>query len=1013
MSGYVRRLLAFLTILVAFAGADAAAAGPYDLSMRQLKHSVWTRGNGAPAVPHNMAETADGFLWLASRDGLFRFDGLSFEPMDGDIDRARYGAPNKILAARDGSVWAWYPKGWLAQYRQGRLHFIRAPVIRGEIASFTQTPDGAIWIGDAQIGRPFQRYRQGRWETVSPNPNREMLCDAFQSADGAFWLSYNRSVLRRPPNGERFERVDVPVTGPTLLAADADGSVWMVGRSGGRRLSGPGGRWPEPPSRALRWRSQDPVWLKAAFDRSGNLWVAGRDFGRVPGLIQAERAGVSDLVYEEGEASLMTSKRPSTLFVDRRGGVWYGGPRSLDRFSPPSVVSEPDLTASAKYGDILFTATSGAVYIAQSDAVYRTDPGARPVRLFPTNGEPEAMCEDKDGAIWIAMQGGIVRMRNGARDVFSRPPTDTGVYECGADSSGRFWLTASTSGLYWRDGSAWRSASPATFSGPFEPSQKWTDPRGRLWVLSDPDTLFRLDGGFAESRRIDPKLGLGEIRALHSTSLGLLISGRDGAALMSPSGFVRLGDKQTGSLRNATGLVQTSQGETWVFGGAGLARFRTSDLATAFSNPNFRIRERVFGYEDGLPNGANAQLWRSMVRGGDGRLWLATVDGIAWVDPANLPSNPTPPGVAITSLVGGDATVKDPVELRLKSGTSDIVIGFAAISLAMPERVKVLYQLEGHDPEWVDPGRRRQAFYTNLAPGTYRFRVIAANEDGVWNRVGDQLEIIIPPTFLQSIWFKLLVAAALIAGASALYSLRLRQAAAAIEARFHVRTAERERIARELHDTLLQGFQALMLRFQAVSNRLSGDDPLRQDLEQALDRADTVLAEGRSRVRDLRSEAARADLAEAIVEVAGDIDGVDAPAIDVVIEGASKPTNPLVTEELLRIAEEAIRNAVLHARATRISVVLIFNSRYLALVISDDGVGLPAAVRDAGERAGHYGLRGMRERAERIDGRLTLTTKPNKGTEVSVQLPAGAAYPEAANIRGWLRRWVSWEPRFK
>jgi len=996
-------LRGLLTLLLCLAGSPSAAAQLDALSMNQLRHATWGRTEGAPSITRGMTETADGFLWLASRNGLFRFDGLSFELMDGELDREVYGPPAKVLVGRDGAVWALYPKGWLAVYRQGRLQLVRTPSAGGEVATFDQTRDGAIWLGVAQIGKPFLRYRHGRWDTVAPNPNREMLRDAFESADGAFWLTYNRSVLRRPPNGERFERVDVPVTEGTLLAADPRGAVWMAGPNGGRRLTGPGGQWPAQPSRPLHWRSSDPGWQNAAFDHSGNLWVRGRDFGRVPGLAQAERAGATDLAYEDGPETLMSSRRPSGLFVDRRGNVWYGGPRSLDRFSVPSVVVEPSLTTSARYGDRLFTSSTGAVYIGQSDAVYRVDPWGRPVRLLATTTEPEAICEEPNGAIWIALGDRVLRLLNGQQTTFSRPEAETGIYECGVDQSGRLWMTASTNGLYRRDGLTWKPMEAPNGKADFEPTLKWIDPQKRLWVLTEPKTLSRVDGGLVESRSLDKAPGLGDVLALHSTARGLLIAGDDGAALMSPQGLIPLTARQGKPLRRATGLAQTPEGDTWAFGPAGLVRFRTADLEKAFSDPAFVLPERAFTYEDGLPNQPNAQSWGTMTRGGDGRLWLATIDGIAWVDPIHLPSNATAPGVAITSLVSGATTTKDPVKVRLKPGASDIVIGFAALDLSMPERVKVLYRLDGHDKDWVDPSSRRQAFYTNLAPGTYRFHVMAANENGVWNRTGDTLEISLPPTFLQSIWFKLIVAAALMSLVWVFYSLRVRQVAAALEARFLVRTAERERIARELHDTLLQGFQALMLRFQAVSNKLPKEHPLQRDLDQALDRADTVLAEGRSRVQDLRSEAAQGDLAEALVSVASDFDGA-APPIDIVIEGPSHPVNALVGEEVLRIAQEAIRNAASHAQATRISVVLTFGARYLSLTVSDDGAGLPAEVREAGERAGRYGLRGMRERAERIGGRLTVATRPKGGTEVGVRTPAAAAYANAPGLWSMLQR---------
>lgn len=990
-------------MLLCVVGAFDVAAQPYTLSMAQLKHEVWTRDDGAPSVPHAMAETTNGMLWIASREGLFRFDGLSFESMDADIDRDKYGQPRKLQVGRDGTVWVWYSKGWLGLFRQGRLQLIEAPDYKGEVITFTLTQDGALWVGIAQIGQPFLRYQNGRWDKVSPNPERQMLFYTLESTDGAFWIGYNKSVLRRPPNGVKFERVDVPMGGGGALASDAAGSVWVVRPDSGARLTGPGGRWPAPPSKPFRWKSDDPAWIGVAFDRNGNLWTKGRDFGRVAGLVQAERTGKGAPVYERGERSLMSSPRPSLLYVDRRGTLWYGGPRSIDHFSTPSIVVEPELTATARYGDQLFTASSGAVYIGQSDALYRVDPGKPPMRLFAIT-DPKAICEDRDESIWIATLDRVIRVRGDERTEFPAPPSETSFYDCGPDSTGRFWLPASTNGMYWRDGASWRSVPAKDLSATSDPTLLVKDLQGQVWSLTDPSTLTRLEGRFAEARSLDAVLKTtGAVRAAHATSQGILLSGRDGAALVSTGGPARITQTKAKPLRLATGLAQTPEGDTWLFGAGGLLRVRTADLERAFAEPAFVIPERTFSYEDGLPNGPNAQNYRTMTRGGDGRLWLATIDAIAWIDPAHLPSNPDPPGVAITSLVSGTTTIKDPTKIRLRAGSLDITIGFAAINLTMPRRTKVLYRLEGHDPDWVDPGARRQAFYTNLAPGTYRFQVIAANEDGVWNRTGANLEITIPPTFLQSIWFKLLIATALALLAWTLYSLRVRQVAAALEARFQIRTAERERIARELHDTLLQGFQGLMLRFQAVSDRLSGDDPLRKDIDKALDRADGILAEGRTRVRDLRSETARTDLSEALVDIAGDFDDGAAPPIDLVIDGGVRAIVPLVSEEMARIAEEAIRNAIAHSGASRISVRLAFGRKRLALSIADDGIGLPAAVREAGGREGHYGLKGMRERAERVGGRLAIATRPNGGTEVQVQAPAGAAYVDGTRPWSWLR----------
>jgi signal transduction histidine kinase len=298
-------------------------------------------------------------------------------------------------------------------------------------------------------------------------------------------------------------------------------------------------------------------------------------------------------------------------------------------------------------------------------------------------------------------------------------------------------------------------------------------------------------------------------------------------------------------------------------------------------------------------------------------------------------------------------------------------------------------------------GTRRQAFYTELGPGEYRFRVIAANNDGVWNEEGATLTFTIRPTFIQSIWFKFLVGLASLGLAVVVYAFRVQQVTAQLQSRFNARIAERERIARELHDTLLQGFQGLLLRFQSIANRLPAEHQLRASLDEALDRADAVLVEGRARVRDLRATGAQSDLAKAIIEIAHKTIENDTPRFQLTVEGAPRLLHVLVHEEVTRIAEEAIRNAVHHAGARAIEVIVSYGAE-LRLAVRDDGAGMPASVLTSGERADHYGLVGMRERARRIGARLNVTSREGAGTEIALSIPARAAYKER---RGRLFDW--------
>jgi signal transduction histidine kinase len=388
-----------------------------------------------------------------------------------------------------------------------------------------------------------------------------------------------------------------------------------------------------------------------------------------------------------------------------------------------------------------------------------------------------------------------------------------------------------------------------------------------------------------------------------------------------------------------------------------------------------------------------------MVGGGDGRLWLATIDGVAWVDPANLPSNPTPPGVVITSLTSGKTVIKDPAAARLEPGTSDITIGFAALSLAMPERVKVLYRLEGHDRDWVDPGSRRQAFYTNLAPGEYRFQVIAANEDGVWNRTGDALTISIPPTFIQSWPFKLLCALLVLLLVWIAYSIRLRTVAERIRMRMAERIGERERIARELHDTLLQSVQSLTLRFQLAVDELPDQAPARPVLEKAIDDADLVIAEGRDRVRDLRPAAQEATIEQVVRDIVDRQMFGAGVEVSVEVSGSPRALDPLVLDEVARISSEAIFNIWRHAEARRVAIEIGYHAAF-SVRFADDGKGIDAETALVGQKPGHFGLPGMRERARKLSGGLVVRRLPEGGSEVIVTVPGAVAYRALRSLFG-------------
>jgi signal transduction histidine kinase len=432
----------------------------------------------------------------------------------------------------------------------------------------------------------------------------------------------------------------------------------------------------------------------------------------------------------------------------------------------------------------------------------------------------------------------------------------------------------------------------------------------------------------------------------------------------------------------------------------GLVRITRTEVDAWIADPKHRIGTTVWDAADGvrLRSSAASEYAPRVAKSADGKLWFVTGEGIQVVDPRHLVVNEIPPPVRIERVTADRKTYDTARELRLPPLVRDLQLEFTALSLAAPEKVRFRYKLEGYDNDWHEAGNRRQAFYTNLPSRSYRFRVIAANNSGVWNEQGDVLEFSIAPAYYQTAWFRALCAASGLGLLWAGYQLRVRQLRHRFVMALEARVSERTRIARDLHDTLLQSFHALVLKFQTALNLLP-DRPAdaRRRLEAALEQADDAITEGRNAVQGLRtSTVEQNDLANAIRnlgdELAGESTAAPPQGFAVVVEGHSRDLHPIVREEIYKIAAEAVRNAFQHAQARHIDVDIRYDPRHFRLVVRDDGIGIDPTVLAALGKEGHYGLHGMPERASVIGGRLTVWSEPNIGTEVELRVPARAAY---------------------
>jgi signal transduction histidine kinase len=413
------------------------------------------------------------------------------------------------------------------------------------------------------------------------------------------------------------------------------------------------------------------------------------------------------------------------------------------------------------------------------------------------------------------------------------------------------------------------------------------------------------------------------------------------------------------------------------------------------------VRGETLGAFDGVVgSAATLRPLPTAIEAADGKLWFATSGGIYGVDPARRVRNRVPPPVLIRALTVADHAIEPIPGLRLPTYTTAVRFDYVGISLTAPEKVRYRYRLDGVDTDWRELTAARQALYANLRPNHYIFRVIAANNDGVWNESGASLAFVIPPAFVQTGWFIALCVAGGATAVLVLVRLRVRRVRRRLEERMEVRLNERTRIARDLHDSLLQGFQGLMFRLQAVRQLLPerpGDAT--KFLDSAMQVGDEAIGEGRDAVQNLRSSSFDdRDIASSLsalgTELAAGIDPPSKPEYRVVVEGRPRELTAVVRDEAYRIAREAVSNAYQHAKARHIEVEVTIGDADLTIRVRDDGMGVDPRILVPGRRPGHWGLPGMRERSESFGGHLHIWSEENAGTEVELRIPADIAYSE-------------------
>jgi signal transduction histidine kinase len=379
------------------------------------------------------------------------------------------------------------------------------------------------------------------------------------------------------------------------------------------------------------------------------------------------------------------------------------------------------------------------------------------------------------------------------------------------------------------------------------------------------------------------------------------------------------------------------------------------------------------------------------------------------IDPKNLPRNALAPPVHIENLIVDGKSYSPRQSLRLPPLGHDLEIDYTGLSLVVPQKVQFRYRLEGRDKDWQDPGTRRQAFYTDLSPGQYQFRVIASNNDGVWNTSGASLEFAIEPALYQTWWLRTAALIATLGIIAWVIRRRMQVVALNVQARLVERLDERERIARELHDTLLQGILSASLQLEVADRQIAADATAKPVVQRVSNLLRQLADESRHAVRHLRSQRSQEEnLERALTQISSDLAAPRKVKFSVIVEGTPRSLRPVVRDETYRIGGEALANVFRHADASAVETVLEYGRDHFRLLVRDDGQGIDPEVLSAG-REGHFGLSGMRERARRIGAQLKIRTAAGAGTEIDLIVPSSAAFerPDPHGPVYWIARLYS------
>jgi signal transduction histidine kinase/ligand-binding sensor domain-containing protein len=1013
------RILSICAFLLWLA-TPANALNP-DRDIHQLAHRSWSEKEGYPGRAQALAQTPDGFLWIGSDVGVFRFDGVRFEryvprlgdKLPGDMVRS-------LLALPNGDLWIAY--GYLNEIcilRNGNAKcYGKDDGVTVNPSAIVQDREGAIWANTA-VG--VIRFNGSQWEHIGKSWNfpeyvpHKTSNALFVDSRGTLWAGINNTVLYLKRGSHQFEPTGLFAGFSQSIAEAPDGAIWMSDNDGNVRTVDTSASEKSAAAAKCEVEAAKGQLLECLenlsvvrigvaedilFDRNGSLWITtdSSGLGRVPhlgpwsGRPTSNRSGDPLQIFSSKDG--LSGDNCTPILEDREGNIWVATRDGLDQFRDTSLVAVALPTSLIRVA--IAPADDGEIWVAGSwHSVARIRSDSRNVLLV--HADAFKPYRDPAGVSWL-IGDSLGQWKDGSfRRVAPSPDglaDSFGTWQVARDGFGRLWAFSDGYGFFSLDHHQWKARVTPPEVATRNIVNMFSDSTGRIWVSTDKGDIITMDEGNIADYPVGLHSPLRYVKAFaEHAPQQIWAGGVGGLVLIDRGDFHQILPAASNAFEDVTGIVDDGSEGLWLNTANGVIRVSRGEFERALRNPSYHVKWERFDSSDGLPGQTETAFpYPKAIQATDGRIWFTATGGLAWIDPkAKITRNVLPPPVSITSVSADDLPQGQSTDLRLPAHTANVQISYTALSLSVPERVRFQYKLDGVDKGWKSVGTRREAFYTNLGPRHYRFHVIACNNDGVWNKVGAVVDFTIAPAWYQTNWFYVLCAVAILLTVWVFYRIRLQQAANAISARFDERLSERTRIARDFHDTLLQTIQGTKLVADSALKHSADAVRMRGAMEQVSIWMEQATEEGRTALKSLRTSTTQTnDLAEAFQRSIEECRMQSSMEASFSVSGEVSEMHPIVRDEVYRIGYEAISNACVHSQAAQLQVELTY-AEDLILRVKDNGVGIDPAIVSEG-KPGHFGLQGMRERASRIVAKLIVDSSGTSGTEIKLIVPGSIIY---------------------